>query len=62
MSADPPVRRVLALPATPPSAGQARRFVRGVLAEYGADSTGSALEPFAEPGACRVVIPPAECI
>jgi predicted ArsR family transcriptional regulator len=36
-------------------------MLRGVLAEYGADSTGSALEPFAEPGACRVVIPPAEC-
>lgn len=33
---------------------------RGVLAEYGADATASALEPFAEPGACRVVIPPTE--
>ena len=36
-------------------------MLRGVLAAYGADSTGSALEPFAEPGACRVVIPPTEC-
>lgn len=35
-------------------------MLRGVLDEYGADSTGCALEPFAEPGACRVVIPAAE--
>lgn len=35
-------------------------MLRGVLREYGADDTGSALEPFAVPGACRVVIPPVE--
>ena len=33
-------------------------IVRGALAEYGADPDGSALEPFAEPGACRLVLPP----
>ena len=33
-------------------------MLRGVLDEYGADPEGSALVPFAEPGACRVVIPP----
>ncbi len=27
-------------------------IVRGAMAEYGADGTGSELEPFAEPGAC----------
>jgi predicted ArsR family transcriptional regulator len=35
-------------------------IVRGSLEEYGADPTGSALHPFAEPGACRLVIPPHE--
>ncbi len=34
--------------------------VRGALAEYGADPTGSVLEPFAEPGACLLVVPPVE--
>ena len=33
-------------------------IVRGVLTELGADPTGSALVPFAEPGACRLVVPP----
>lgn len=33
-------------------------MLRGVLSGYGADPTGSALEPFAEPGACLLVIPP----
>nr|WP_179665490.1 helix-turn-helix domain-containing protein [Nocardioides panaciterrulae] len=33
-------------------------IVRGALAEYGADPTGSELEPFAQPGACRLVVPP----
>ncbi len=33
-------------------------IVRGALAEYGADPTGSALTPFAEPGACLLVVPP----
>lgn len=33
-------------------------IVRGALAEYGADPTGSELVPFAEPGACRLVFPP----
>ncbi|GAB2887576.1 helix-turn-helix transcriptional regulator [Nocardioides pacificus] len=33
-------------------------LVRGVLAEYGANAEGSALLPFAEPGACRLVVPP----
>jgi len=35
-------------------------MLRGVLDEYGADPEGSALVPFAEPGACRVVIPPVD--
>lgn len=33
-------------------------LVRGVLAEYGASADGSALQPFSEPGACRLVVPP----
>ena len=33
-------------------------IVRGVLEEHGADPAGSELEPFAEPGACRLVVPP----
>jgi len=33
-------------------------IVRGALTEYGADPAGSALVPFAEPGACRLVLPP----
>ncbi len=33
-------------------------IVRGALTEYGADPAGSALAPFAEPGACRLVVPP----
>ena len=33
-------------------------MLRGALEAYGADPTGSALEPFAEPGACLLVIPP----
>lgn len=33
-------------------------IVRGALSEYGADPAGSALAPFAEPGACRLVLPP----
>jgi predicted ArsR family transcriptional regulator len=33
-------------------------IVRGALAEYGADPSGSDLLPFAEPGACRLVVPP----
>lgn len=33
-------------------------IVRGALAEYGADPSGSGLEPFSEPGACRLVVPP----
>lgn len=33
-------------------------MLRGALSEYGADPTGSALVPFAEPGACLLVIPP----
>lgn len=33
-------------------------IVRGALEEYGANPSGSALIPFAEPGACRLVIPP----
>lgn len=32
-------------------------IVRGALAEYGADPTGSTLLPFAEPGACILVLP-----
>ena len=35
-------------------------IVRGALEEYGADPAGSTLEPFAEPGACRLVVPPLE--
>jgi predicted ArsR family transcriptional regulator len=33
-------------------------IVRGALEEYGADPAGSELTPFAEPGACRLVVPP----
>jgi predicted ArsR family transcriptional regulator len=33
-------------------------LVRGALEEYGADPTGSDLVPFAEPGACLLVVPP----
>ncbi|HEU5037274.1 MAG TPA: helix-turn-helix domain-containing protein [Nocardioides sp.] len=33
-------------------------MVRGALTEYGADPEGTALEPFAEPGACLLVVPP----
>ncbi|CAI9408660.1 helix-turn-helix transcriptional regulator [Nocardioides sp. T2.26MG-1] len=33
-------------------------IVRGMLAEQGADPEGSALEPFAAPGSCRLVVPP----
>lgn len=33
-------------------------IVRGVLSELGADPTGSVLVPFAEPGACRLLVPP----
>ena len=33
-------------------------IVRGALEEYGADPAGSELEPFSEPGACRLVVPP----
>ena len=36
------------------------RLLRGVLDEYGADPEGSALVPFAEPGACRIVVPPVD--
>jgi predicted ArsR family transcriptional regulator len=32
--------------------------VRGALEEHGASPEGSALVPFAEPGACRLVVPP----
>lgn len=35
-------------------------IVRGALEEYGADPAGSELVPFAEPGACRLVVPPLE--
>ncbi|MCW2809200.1 MAG: Transcriptional regulator [Marmoricola sp.] len=35
-------------------------LLRGVLSEQGADPTGSVLEPFAEPGACLLVIPPVQ--
>ena len=35
-------------------------MLRGVLDEYGANPKGSALVPFAEPGACRAVIPPVD--
>lgn len=33
-------------------------IVRGALAAWGADPTGSDLFPFSEPGACRLVVPP----
>ena len=33
-------------------------IVRGALAEHGADPTGTELEPFEGPGACRLVVPP----
>ncbi len=33
-------------------------IVRGALAELGADPSGAGLVPFAEPGACRLVVPP----
>lgn len=33
-------------------------IVRGALEAYGADPAGSELEPFSEPGACRLVVPP----
>lgn len=33
-------------------------IVRGALTELGADPDGSVLLPFAEPGACRLVVPP----
>jgi predicted ArsR family transcriptional regulator len=33
-------------------------IVRGALEEYGADPDGSALVPFAEPGACLLLVPP----
>jgi len=33
-------------------------IVRGALAAYGADPAGSDLLPFAEPGACLLVVPP----
>ncbi|MFC4783868.1 helix-turn-helix transcriptional regulator [Nocardioides sp. MAHUQ-72] len=33
-------------------------IVRGVLEEHGADPSGTQLLPFAEPGACRLVVPP----
>jgi predicted ArsR family transcriptional regulator len=32
--------------------------VRGALEELGADPAGSDLVPFAEPGACRLLVPP----
>jgi predicted ArsR family transcriptional regulator len=35
-------------------------MLRGALAEYGADPTGSDLVAFAEPGACLFVIPPVD--
>jgi predicted ArsR family transcriptional regulator len=35
-------------------------MLRGVLDEYGANPKEGALVPFAEPGACRVVIPPVD--
>ena len=35
-------------------------MVRGVLSEYGADPTASDLVPFAEPGACVLVVPPVD--
>lgn len=33
-------------------------IVRGALMEYGADPEGSSLEPFAQPGSCRLMMPP----
>lgn len=33
-------------------------IVRGALDEYGGDPDGSVLEPFSEPGACRLLVPP----
>jgi len=33
-------------------------IVRGALEEYGADPAGTDLVPFAEPGACRLIVPP----
>jgi predicted ArsR family transcriptional regulator len=33
-------------------------IVRGALEEHGVDPEGSELVPFAEPGACRLVVPP----
>ncbi len=33
-------------------------IVRGALETYDADPTGTTLVPFAEPGACRLVVPP----
>lgn len=33
-------------------------IVRGALSHHGADPTGTDLLPFAEPGACRLVVPP----
>ena len=33
-------------------------IVRGALSEHGADPAGTELEPFVEPGACRLVVPP----
>jgi predicted ArsR family transcriptional regulator len=35
-------------------------IVRGALEEYGADPAGCELVPFAEPGACRLVVPPVD--
>ncbi|CUR55670.1 Transcriptional regulator [metagenome] len=35
-------------------------MLRGALSEYGADPTGTALQPFAEPGACVLAIPPVD--
>jgi predicted ArsR family transcriptional regulator len=32
-------------------------LARGVLAEHGVDPEGTRLLPFAEPGACRLVVP-----
>ena len=35
-------------------------MLRGVLREYGTDPTGCDLVPFAEPGACIVIVPPVD--
>jgi predicted ArsR family transcriptional regulator len=35
-------------------------IVRGALEEHGADPDGTELSPFAEPGACLLVVPPAD--